>query len=113
MGVGLSAYSALRLDYFNNMVRLNAPWDYKQQGKQFGAANPYEAGGNFNFGATGAAMGLSTQVLLRGAGFAQTQSGNGNPAFGSPFGAAPYGDDPRDQAQIMNGIAYYENCRKP
>jgi hypothetical protein len=80
------------------------PWDYKQQGPEFQAA------GNFNYGATGSAMGFPDFVLLRMAGLAQKQAGTSKPSWGSPFGFAPYGDDPADQAQIAAGIQYAK-CR--
>ncbi len=98
----------LALNYFYLQVRLNGPWDYKQIDSA-----KYEVGGNFNFGATGAAMRIPEQVLLRGAGAAQIAAGNSSPSFGSPLWNSPYGDDPRDQAWIREGIAYYENCWKP
>jgi len=89
-------------------VRNGGPWDYKQMGKRF------EDFGNFNFGATGAAAGYATPVLLRGAGWAQVRAKTSNPAWGvpfslkSPFGTGTFGDDPHDQEMIRNGINYYE-----
>ncbi|WAH54532.1 polymorphic toxin type 44 domain-containing protein [Pseudescherichia vulneris] len=84
------------------MVRLHGPWDYKNQ-----LGHQYDDFGNFNYGAVGTAAGFPEQVLLRGAGWAQGHSGNGNPAkFGVWYGAAPYGDDPADQVWIRAGIDY-------
>jgi hypothetical protein len=77
-------------------------WDYKQK-------NPaYEPFGNFNYGATGAAFGFPDWVLKRAAGFAQGQSGNKD-SGGQWWGAAPYGDDEKDQIMIQKGIDYYRN----
>ncbi|HET7931188.1 MAG TPA: RHS repeat-associated core domain-containing protein [Rhodanobacteraceae bacterium] len=92
-----------------NLVRNHGPWDYKQQNTYPGQ---YNAGGNFNYGATGAAAGLTSQALLRAAGAAQIIAGTSTPAWRGllgPLGGAPYGDDPADQAAIKAGIAYY-NC---
>ena len=89
--------------WFYNQVKNKGPWDYKQQGSQ------YQDFGNFNYGATGAA-GFSSGVLLRMAGRAQRQAGTSNPAWGSPWGSAPYGDDPADQQIIKQGIDY-NNCK--
>lgn len=86
------------------MFRNKGPYDYKQRGRQ------YEDFGNFNYGAMTSAMGASDNLILRGAGAAQTRSGNTDPNFGSPWGGPPYGDDPADQAQIRAGISYYKNC---
>lgn len=55
--------------WFYNQVRNRGPWDYKQLGSQ------YQDFGNFNFGATGAALGIPDQILLRGAGWAEEQAG--------------------------------------
>ncbi|MHB0972582.1 MAG: RHS repeat-associated core domain-containing protein [Thermoanaerobaculia bacterium] len=85
-----------------NQVRNKGPWDYKQQGSQ------YEEFGNFNYGATGAAMGIPDQVLLRAAGYFQPRKA-WLPYFGRWWSGAPYGDDPADQVWIQQGIEYYRN----
>jgi RHS repeat-associated protein len=93
---------------FYNLVRNDGPWDYKQQNTY---PQQYDAAGNFNYGATGAAAGFSTPVLLRAAGYAQIEAGTSTRAWAGifgPFGGPPYGDDPADQAEIKAGIAYYE-----
>jgi RHS repeat-associated protein len=94
---------------FYNLVRNHGAWDYKQQNSY---PQQYDDAGNFNYGATGAAAGLSTQLLLRAAGYAQIEAGTSTSAWRGllgPFGTPPYGDDPADQAEIKAGIAYY-NC---
>jgi RHS repeat-associated protein len=95
--------------WFYGQVRNKGPWDYKQLGRQ------YRDFGNFNFGATGSAVGFDALSLLRAAGWAQIQAGTSRPQWGDPgmlldpsSGRAPYGDDPRDQELIKDGIAYYE-----
>jgi len=70
------------------MVLPHMPWDYKQQG-------PYDDFGNFNFGATGAALGYSDAELLRGAGALKVLERRVRhqpdpPDVGSPFGDYPY-----------------------
>jgi len=89
--------------WFYNQVKNKGPWDYKQQGSQ------YQDFGNFNYGASGAA-GFTSGTLLRMAGWAQRRAGTSNPAWGAPWGSAPYGDDPADQLIINQGIDYY-NCK--
>lgn len=98
------AQAPMRLVYFYDQVRNSGPWDYKQQGTQ------YQAAGNFNYGVTGAAMGIPDQILLRGAGWAQQRAGTSASEFGSPYWRAPYGDDPQDQQLIKQGIQYYNMC---
>lgn len=92
-----------RSDYFYDQVRNNAPWDYTQLGGAFQPA------GNFNFGATGAALGIPDQVLYRSAGAAQMVAGTSGPQFGNPLLASPYGDDPLDQVWIQRGIDYFNS----
>ena len=80
----------------------------------------FQSYGNFNFGATGAALGFSKDFLQRMAGWAQTRAGtsSSDPSFGTPGwlvvigGTAPYGDDPEDFAQIALGVEYYEAWAK-
>jgi RHS repeat-associated protein len=103
-------------------------WDYKFQygfdavnGKQVQNKNFQKLANlaNFNFGTTGKALpiGLSEDVLLRGAGAAEIGKyflgqfdfngylqGQGQ---GSPLGGAPYGDAPRDQLWIQQGFKYF------
>ncbi|MGD9685492.1 MAG: putative Ig domain-containing protein [Desulfobacter sp.] len=78
-------------------------WDYKQMGW------PYQAIGNFNYGATGTALGIPEEVLLRMAGLAQKMAGTSKPRYGNPAGSPPYGDDPEDQEKIKEGIIYAKN----
>ncbi len=94
-------------NWFYNQVRNHGPWDYKQHGSQ------YQDFGNFNYGATGAAFGFPDQILLRMAGWAQTQAGTSLPQWGGPWGGPPYGDDPADQILINQGIEYFKcGCYK-
>ncbi|MCL6478057.1 MAG: SBBP repeat-containing protein [Peptococcaceae bacterium] len=80
------------------------PWDYKQ------IDSKYEDFGNFNYGATGSAIGIPENVLLRAAGFIQQRDNSGyNEKFGHWYGKPPYGDDPNDQIMIKKGIEYYNN----
>lgn len=92
--------------WYYDQVRNKGPWDYKQQGSQ------YQDFGNFNYGATGSAFGWPDTVLERMAGWAQQQAGTSKPEWNSPYGSAPYGDDPSDQEQIRNGIEFARcKCR--
>ncbi|HFH4003038.1 polymorphic toxin type 44 domain-containing protein [Pseudomonas aeruginosa] len=97
---GILKNNVLVLSWFYGQVKNNSPWDYKQQGAQ------YEAFGNFNYGATGAAAGFSEQILLRAAGAAQTLAGTSDKDFGAWWAGTPYGDDPVDQIWIKAGIDY-------
>ena len=91
---------------FLDAVRPGGVWDYKLT-----PGGDYEAFGNFNYGATGAALGWSTDTLLRGAGAAQLLGGAYESGFGTPLGGAPFGDDPADQFWIQQGITYFQRNR--
>lgn len=68
-----------------------APWDYKTtRGRQ------YDALGNFNYGATGAALGFPQWMLLGGADLAK-------------LGKIGKLNQPEKQQMIMQGIKYYQN----
>jgi hypothetical protein len=89
--------------WFLQQVPNKHPWDYKQLDPR------YEAFGNFNFGSAGRAAGLPTQVLERGAGWAQQRAHKDHPRleFGNPYlGSGSYGDDPTDQFWIEQGTRY-------
>lgn len=87
--------------WFADRVESGHEWDYKKQG------SAYEYAGNFNYGATGAALGVSLEMLQRAAGFIQLRNGTSKPEWNSPFGDWPFGDDPDDQRAISDGYQYY------
>lgn len=88
-------------------MREAGKWDYKRL-EPVGA---YEEFGNFNYGATGRALGFPREVLLRAAGFVQVleslRTGRRH-GPGSPLGDPPYGDFPEDQGPILRGSEYYD-----
>jgi RHS repeat-associated protein len=90
------------LDFYY-LVRNHSAWDYKQQGGQF------EAFGNFNYGATGRALGIPGEVLRAGAGAAGMVSGTWEVANGLPFFSKLNGDNAVDQYWIQAGINYYDS----
>jgi hypothetical protein len=90
--------------YWLNAVREGGIWDYKRLTPDL----RYESFGNFNYGATGRALGLPEQVLRRGAGAVQWLGGPYDPSQGNPLGGPPYGDQPIDQYWIGRGIEYYD-----
>jgi hypothetical protein len=88
-----------------NRVKPGGEWDFKRNGHP-----EHEQFGNEAYGVTGRAVGLSPEILKRGAGFAQETFKTGDsyhPEFGHWWGSAPYGDDPRDQADIQRGIDWH------
>ena len=94
------------LRWFYYEVRSKGPWDYKLRSvrdKQGKILTSYEDFGNFNYGATGAALGLDLEVLLKAAGGYQVYEKHSRPEWGNPLSGPPYGDDPKDQAQIRAG----------
>jgi RHS repeat-associated protein len=102
-------WSPTNLLWFRAQVRNGGPWDYKQYDRGF------ENFGNYNYGYTGLAMGVSPDFLLQQAGQAQIAAGTSKPGWGNPGtyglfgGKPPYGDDPNDQEMIKRGIADRRN----
>ncbi len=76
---------------------------------RFGESPAHENAGNFTFGATGAAFGISPGVLSRGAGLEQwLGQAMGRPSGeGVPWGRAPYGNQRQDELWAKVGIAFY------
>ena len=86
--------------WFYQHVRNGGPWDFKQKNRD------YENFGSFHYGATGHAGGVPEAILLRAAGCAQYFGGNTEPNWGNCLRHAPYGDDPKGQEWIREGIKY-------
>jgi hypothetical protein len=83
----------------------HAPWDYNKQG-------PYDNFGNFNYGATGAALGLPDQVIKRGAGaykYVYDLVHDKPDPDGSPLGPYPYGNSQGKQDEVQAGIDYFKH----
>jgi hypothetical protein len=99
-------YNGKVVDYgwFYNQVASYKPWDYK-------LTNPalYEDFGNFHYGVVGAAHGFTLDALLWSAGLAQVKGDRSQPEYDHPFigGHLPYGDEPWDQEQIIQGYFWY------
>lgn len=99
-------WDPLNLLWFRSQVRNKGPWDYKQYHRG------YQDFGNYNYGYSGAAMGLATDFLLGQAGRAQQAAGTSKSQWGNPGllgvgglgGTGSYGDDPHDQEMVKQGI---------
>jgi hypothetical protein len=76
------------------------PWDAVLQ------QSHDEATSSINYGAAGIAAGYPEWLLLRLAGWNRKRAGTSRPEWGSPWGDAPYGDDPNDQLLIRAGFAF-------
>jgi len=106
--------------WFYNQVKPGGPWDYKRQGGGApGTCCNYEDFGNFNYGATGAALGIPEIFLLNEAGRAHVREHGLLPGHGRPgpsafpwLGIPPYGDGFNDQLQIKKGIEYFNTHRR-
>lgn len=83
------------------IVPNHGPWDYKRIDPR------YEPFGNFNYGATGAAMGVPETMARRAAGGYGEYFGDYDPQNGHWWQDPPYGDHRSDQAQIRAGYQYY------
>lgn len=67
--------------------------------------------GNFNYGATGAALGLPDWMLYRVAGVKQVKD-HWKDGQHTKILIDPYGDDPRDADMIRRGIEYYRREKR-
>jgi len=109
----------LMIDDYYHKWRGKGPWDYKQGWtmNDFGSLDqksPFEEFGNFNYGATAAALGVPENAALRLAGWASTRSDpTRSQKLGHWWGGPPYGDDQADQDQIKLGYDYYnQGCHQ-
>ena len=93
--------------WFYNQVKNGGPWDYKLQPPK----GAYDDFGNFNYGATGTAVGFSSATLLRAAGAKKWWESSGAP-YGKPWGDYPYGNQADKQEWIQDGINYYNEKKK-
>jgi len=94
------------LIWFYNQVDSNSPWDYKNV-PVVNENERIEDFGNFNYGATGAALGIPEDLLHRAAGDKQLSDHPGDPTTTTDRWAYPYGDERRDAAMIRRGYEYY------
>lgn len=99
-GVSRNMATASTYYWFYQKVRNHGPWDYKQENQNWAQF------GNFNYGAAGTAAGIPKEILLMGAGWAQSRAGTSKPEWGKWHEKPPYGDDPTDQRAIQEGIKY-------
>jgi RHS repeat-associated protein len=93
--------------WFHDQVKTGGPWDYKDQPTP--KAHPeYDPFGNFNYGAAGHAFGYDDWTLQNEAGIANGPGGQGEPGsrWSPGSGTPPYGDRPKDNQLIQEGIEY-------
>jgi RHS repeat-associated protein len=98
----------LKYFWFAEMSDTGRPFDFKKGGHK-----EFQDYGNWHYGVLGAALHIPEDVLFRGAGYVQwrNRGPNYDPAWGVPWGSAPYGDDPeRDVPWIATGYNYYKSC---
>lgn len=85
--------------WFIGQVKSGGPWDYKKDGHP-----EMEHVGNFNYGATGKALGFTDELLKGGAGLYQALFGPRSLSFYNSWF-----DDPVDQEMIKQGFEWYDN----
>ncbi len=94
------------LFWFKDQVNSGKPWDYKNVQEVKGSER-IEDFGNFNYGATGAALGVPDWMLYAAAGDKQLKDHPNDPEQTTSRWSYPYGDDPRDAEMIRRGIEAY------
>ena len=100
------------------MVDSRSPWDYKRLAKREIRINPvtgenevfnrYESFGNFNYGATGGALGISLPDLFDAAGMIQVRNGTSKLEWGMHTNF----DQPSDHRDIAAGYRWYQTHYK-
>lgn len=97
-----------KFSWFKSKVNNWMDWDYKRENAK------YDVAGNFNYGATGAALMIPLETLLRAAAVAGLATGAlRDPGLGNPFGEWPYGNKKEAQREIENGYQYfYQNSER-
>jgi RHS repeat-associated protein len=106
---GALGWPWLKYMWFAEMSDTGGPFDFKKGGHQ-----EFQDYGNWHYGVLGAALHIPENVLFRAAGYVQwrNRGPNYDPAWGVPWGSAPYGDDPeRDVPWIATGYNYYKSCK--
>ncbi len=94
--------------WYNQVSQWHGPWDYKNYK---GRPHPeWDDFGNYNYGATGCALGIPLDVLLRFAGYAKSKRLKDDP-YGKPYGRYPYGNQPEKQQQIIDGYTFCKKCQ--
>lgn len=101
-----------KLKLFYSLVKNRAPYDLKNikgwKAKRFvynGELLANDAPGNILYGYLGKVFGFSDLTLLSAAGFAQIKAGTSTSEWKN---LKSFGDDPRDQARIKQGIQIYK-----
>jgi hypothetical protein len=102
---------------FEAMVRPGGPWDYKSPwpDKSPPYWNPYDAFGNYVFGAAGAAFGFNLGTLLNMSGYVEANDDQGKPLTMTGMVRAFYGYDQytnRSSKDVLNITAGYQDYRK-
>ena len=106
-----NASSKEKLKTFYELVKNGAKMDLKNQPEWqhehyvfYGEVIDKDAPGNINYGYFGAGIGFSNLTLEGGAGYAQIRAGTSSFEY-----ILNFGDDPRDQLRIKQGISLYYN----
>ena len=105
---------AVNLLFFKNIVQNNGELDLKNRSAyQTNATYVFDgeivdrdALGNITYGYFGRYLGIPITMLLAGAGYAQGQAGTAEWTYFNT-----YGDDPRDQYRILQGILLYDQIQ--
>ncbi len=98
------AYGITTSGWFVGRVAPTMSWDYKRDGNvQFA---PF---GNFNYGATGAALGLPLRGLQMMGGLVAEAVGTHREEWGRFYETPYFGHDPADVQSITEGYTYYQN----
>jgi hypothetical protein len=89
--------------WFSNICCWKSSWNYQK------GDNPqYDDFGNFNYGATGAALGIPSGALMSIAGFKKNID-YWSKFQSNPYSNKPFSNDPNKMKMIAQGIQYAKN----
>ena len=106
-GSALTASTVNAASWFNNVCCWSSPWNYQADAN--GNWQPqYDDFGNFNYGATGTALGLPQAAVMWAGGLVKNinywSKGQAN-----PYRNQPYMNDRHKMSMIAQGIQYAQN----
>ena len=113
---GPGAYASVLAGYAAAVWPGVGPWDYKKGLPPGSLRDSYTDAGNYNYGVTCGALGLSAGACGNAAGQATRISNGGQLQGPGGYNSYPYGDQERDEQWVQKGYSDYASgnvCKVP
>ncbi len=113
---GPGAYASVLAGYAAAVWPGVGPWDYKKGLPPGSLRDSYTDAGNYNYGVTCGALGLSAGACGNAAGQATKISNGGQLQGPGGYNSYPYGDQERDEQWVQKGYSDYASgnvCKVP